>query len=67
MDAVGLDKAALIGHSFGALIALEAAARPPQRGSHLVLVGVASPMKAVSYTHLRAPETVLDSLCRLLL
>ncbi len=45
MDAVGLDKAALIGHSFGALIALEAAARSPERVSHLVLVGVASPMK----------------------
>ena len=45
MDAAGLDRAALIGHSFGALIALETAARAPQRASHLVLVGVASPMK----------------------
>ncbi len=45
MDAADLDKAALIGHSFGALMALEAAARSPQRASHLVMLGVASPMK----------------------
>ncbi len=45
MDAAGLARAALVGHSFGALIALEAAARAPQRASHLVLVGTACPMK----------------------
>lgn len=45
MDAVGLPQAALIGHSFGSLVALEAAARAPERASHLVLVGVANPMK----------------------
>ncbi len=45
MDAAGLAKAALIGHSFGSLIALETAARAPDRVSHLVLVGTASPMK----------------------
>jgi pimeloyl-ACP methyl ester carboxylesterase len=45
MDAAGLAKAALIGHSFGSLIALETAARAPQRVSHLVLVGTAFPMK----------------------
>jgi pimeloyl-ACP methyl ester carboxylesterase len=45
MDAAGVAKAALIGHSFGALIALGTAARAPQRTSHLVLVGVAFPMK----------------------
>ncbi|NMM12015.1 MAG: alpha/beta hydrolase [Rhodoferax sp.] len=45
MDAAGLAKAALIGHSFGSLIALEAAARAPERISQLVLVGIAFPMK----------------------
>lgn len=45
MDAAGLEKAALVGHSFGSLVALEAAGRAPQRISHLVLVGTAFPMK----------------------
>ena len=45
MDAAGLTKAALVGHSLGSLIALEAAARAPQRISQLVLVGAAFPMK----------------------
>ena len=45
MDAAGLAKAVLVGHSFGSLIALEAAARAPQRVSQLVLVGIAFPMK----------------------
>ena len=45
MDAAGLEKAAVIGHSFGSLIAMEAAARAPQRISHLILVGIAFPMK----------------------
>ncbi|NDP38931.1 MAG: alpha/beta hydrolase [Rhodoferax sp.] len=45
MDAAGLEKAALVGHSFGSLVALEAAARAPERISQLVLVGIAFPMK----------------------
>lgn len=45
MDAAGVDKAALIGHSFGSLIALETAERAPARVSHLVLAGTAFPMK----------------------
>ena len=45
LDAVGIQKAALVGHSWGSLIALEAAARLKERVSHLVLVGTAFPMK----------------------
>ncbi len=45
MNAAGLTQAALIGHSFGSLIALQTAARSPDRVSHLVLVGTAFPMK----------------------
>ena len=45
MDAVGVQKAALIGHSWGSLIAMEAAAQLKDRISHLVLVGTAFPMK----------------------
>jgi len=45
LDAAGVAKAALVGHSFGSLIAMEAAARVPERVSHLVLVGTAFPMK----------------------
>ena len=45
MNAAGLEKAALTGHSFGSLIALETAARAPDRISQLILVGTAFPMK----------------------
>lgn len=45
LDAAGVQKAALVGHSFGSLVALEAAARAPERVTHLALVGTASPMK----------------------
>lgn len=45
LAAAGVEKAALVGHSFGALVALEAAARAPERITHLALVGVAFPMK----------------------
>ena len=45
LDAAGVARAALVGHSWGSLIALEAAARLKERVSHLVLVGTAYPMK----------------------
>ncbi len=45
LDAVKVQKAALIGHSMGSLIALEAAFHAPHRVSQLALVGTAYPMK----------------------
>jgi pimeloyl-ACP methyl ester carboxylesterase len=45
LDTAGVQRAALVGHSWGSLIALEAASRLKERISHLVLVGTAFPMK----------------------
>ena len=62
LDAAGVERAALIGHSWGSLIALEAASRLKKRISHLVLVGVAFPMKvsaALLDTSLNAPMKAL--------
>ena len=62
MDAAGLTQAALIGHSWGSLIAMEAAALLATRISHVVLVGTAHPMKvapALLETALHQPEKAL--------
>lgn len=45
MTAAGVQRAALVGHSMGSLIALEATARAPERVTRLVMVGTAYPMK----------------------
>jgi pimeloyl-ACP methyl ester carboxylesterase len=45
LDALGVQRAALVGHSMGSLIALEAAGLSPERVSRLVLIGTAYPMK----------------------
>ena len=45
LDAAGVEHAGLIGHSWGSLIALEAAARLKDRITHIALVGTAFPMK----------------------
>ena len=45
LDAAGVQRAALVGHSWGSLIALETASRLKDRISHLVLIGTAYPMK----------------------
>jgi pimeloyl-ACP methyl ester carboxylesterase len=45
LDAAGVERAALVGHSWGSLIALEAASKLKERVTHLVLVGTAFPMK----------------------
>ncbi|MBU1360445.1 MAG: alpha/beta hydrolase [Gammaproteobacteria bacterium] len=44
LDALGVERAALVGHSFGSLIAMETASRSPERVSHLALLGTAWPM-----------------------
>lgn len=62
LDAAGVERAALVGHSWGSLIALEAAARLQDRISHLVLVGTAFPMKvspALLDSALHEPEKAL--------
>ena len=45
MDAVGVDKALMIGHSMGSLIALEASHMAPARVSQLAMLGTTYPMK----------------------
>src|SRR5262249_6225902 len=47
-DAAGPRRAALVGHSMGALTALEIAATDPQRVSRLALAGAAVPMTVSS-------------------
>ena len=44
IDAAGLARAAVVGHSMGSLVALETALRNPARVTRLGLVGVAAPM-----------------------
>ena len=62
LEALGIGQAALIGHSFGSLIALEAAARAPARISHLALAGTACPMRvspALLEASVEAPEQAI--------
>lgn len=63
LDAAGAQKAALVGHSFGSLIAMEAAARAPERVSQLVMVGTGYPMKvspALLEASLNEPPKAID-------
>ncbi len=63
LDAAGVQQAALVGHSFGSLIALQAAATAPARVSHLALVGTAFPMKvspALLDASLNQPMKAID-------
>lgn len=56
LTAAGVNSATLIGHSMGSLIALETAARAPERVKAIALVGTAYPMK-VSPLLLEASRT----------
>jgi len=63
LDAAGVRQAALVGHSFGSLAAMEAAARAPERISQLVMVGTAYPMKvspALLETSLNEPMKAIE-------
>ena len=44
MDAAGVARASLVGHSMGSLIALDAARQAPERVQRLVMIGTAYPM-----------------------
>ncbi len=45
LDAAGVERAAVVGHSMGSLVALEAAAQAPHRISHVAMMATAYPMK----------------------
>lgn len=63
LDAAGVSRAVLIGHSMGSLIALETAARAPERISGIALVGTAWPMKvspALLEASLEREEAAID-------
>jgi pimeloyl-ACP methyl ester carboxylesterase len=55
LDAVKLEKAGVVGHSMGSLVALECAARHPGRVGRIALLGTAYPMK-VSDAFLQAAK-----------
>jgi len=63
LDAAGVKDAALVGHSMGSLVALDCAARHPQRVRRIALVGTAFPMRVsaelLEATRARAPEAHL--------
>jgi pimeloyl-ACP methyl ester carboxylesterase len=62
LDAAGVQQAALVGHSMGSLIALEAAARAPERVTKLVMIGTAYPMKVSEALLATARETPLKAI-----
>ena len=63
LGAAGAQRAALVGHSMGSLIALETAGRAPDRIERLVMLGTAYPMKvseALLQTAQREPLKAID-------
>lgn len=66
LDALGIEKALLAGHSMGSLVALETTARSPQRVSGLALLGSTVPMP-VSEALLDAARNKPDDACRMIM
>ncbi len=65
LDAAGVGRAVLVGHSMGSLIALEGAARHPQHCSGLALLGTSVPMPVADALLGRAASAP-DSIYRLM-
>lgn len=62
LEAAGVQRAAVVGHSMGSLVALEAAAALGERATGLSMVGTAYPMKvspAMLDTALQAPQRAI--------
>lgn len=63
LDAAGVKSATLVGHSMGSLVALECAARYPERVERIALAGTAFPMRVspelLESTREREPEAHL--------
>ena len=62
LDAAGVGRATFVGHSMGSLIALEAAARAPERAARLVMMGTAYPMKVSDALLSTARDTPLKAI-----
>jgi pimeloyl-ACP methyl ester carboxylesterase len=62
LDAAGVQRAAIAGHSMGSLIALQAAADQPARTTHLILIGTAVPMPVGEALLRTARETPLQAI-----
>lgn len=63
LDAAGVERALLAGHSMGSLVVLEAASRAPRRAAGLALLGATFPMKvadALLATALEDQQAAID-------
>lgn len=56
LDAAKIEKASVVGHSMGSLVALECAARDPARIERIALLGTAYPMKVTTDFLIAAKE-----------
>lgn len=65
LDALAIDRAAIVGHSLGALVALELAGRVPDRVTRIALLGPAVPM-AVSEVLLDAARANDHACCEMI-